>query len=142
MPGYRILTVLAAAMILVPTLAPAWRALNRHEVNPVGGGVYEVIGRVGSGAQDYWCAIGDYAISQLGAAAAQRIFVWRPVGPSVTRPGRRAVQFALSPPKGADTSSNYALTVRRAGENLLAAAAQQYCYDNRFDDFDFWLGWR
>lgn len=129
---------LAAALVLIPGLALSWRALNRHEVVPVGGGVYEVIGRVGSGAQDYWCGIGDYAMTQLHAPAAQRIYVWRPVGPSATRPGHRAVQFAFSAPKGAETTSDYSLTVRRAGENLTVAAARQYCYNGDFDEIRRW----
>lgn len=129
----RAITALAAGLIALPGAALAWRALNGHEVQDLGGGVYEVVGRVGSGAQDYWCGAGDYAISVLGVAAAQRIYIWRPVGPSTVRPGRKAVQFALAPPAGADTATGYALSMRRAGDNLSAAMAQQYCYDNRFN---------
>ena len=76
----------------------------------------------------------------LGVAVVQRIYVWRPVGPSVVRPGRKAVHFALSPPPGAETATGYSLTVRRAGENLSAAMARQYCHDSRFDEFP-WRRW-
>ncbi|TDK51599.1 hypothetical protein [Antarcticimicrobium luteum] len=129
---------LAALLIALPGAAQAWRAVNGHEVQALGGGVYEVVGRVGSGAQDYWCGIGDYATAVLGVPAAQRIYIWRPVGPSAVRPGRKAVHFALSPPPGADTTTGYSLTVRRAGDNLSTAMARQYCYGNRFDE----LPWR
>jgi len=131
---------LAALLIVLPGAALAWRAVNGHEVQPLGGGVYEVVGRVGSGAADYWCGIGDFATVVLGVAVVQRIYVWRPVGPSVVRPGRKAVHFALSPPPGAETATGYSLTVRRAGENLSAAIARQYCHDSRFDEFP-WRRW-
>lgn len=127
--------LLAAAVAMLPGAALAWRAANGHRVHDLGGGVYEVVGRVGSGAQQYWCGAGDYAIAVLGAAAAQRVYVWRPIGPSQTEKGRKAVQFALSPPPGADTTTGYTLSVRRAGDNLSAAMAQQYCYDAGYEDF-------
>jgi len=125
----------AALLVALPGAALAWRAANGHHVHDLGGGVFEVVGRVGSGAQEYWCGAGDYAIAVLGAAAAQRVYIWRPLGASATERGRKAVQFALSPPPGTDTSTGYSLTVRRAGDNLSAAMAQQYCYGGRFDDF-------
>ncbi len=127
--------VLAVLLMAAPGAALAWRAHNGHEVQALGNGVYEVVGRVGSGPQQYWCGIGDYAISVLGVAAVQRIYIWRPLGPSQVRPGRKAVHFALSPPPGADTSVDYSLSVRRAGDNLNAAMAQQYCYDFGYEDF-------
>lgn len=131
---------LMALLIVLPGAALAWRAVNGHEVQPLGGGVYEVVGRVGSGAADYWCGIGDFARVVLDVPAVQRIYVWRPVGPSAVRPGRKAVHFALSPPPGAETSSGYSLTVRQPGENLSAALARQYCYGDRFDEFP-WRRW-
>lgn len=132
--------LIAVLSIALPVAATAWRAMNWHEVHDLGGGVYEVVGRVGSGPMQYWCGIGDYAISVLGVAAAQRIYVWRPIGPSVVRSGRKAVQFALSPPPGADTTSGLSLSVRRAGDNINAAMARQYCYDGGFDE-DPWRRW-
>lgn len=129
-------TLVAAALAVLPGAALAWRAINGHRVHDLGGGVYEVVGRVGSSASDYWCGAADYAIAALGAAAAQRIYVWRPIGPSQVEKGRKAVQFALSPPPGGDTSTEgYSLTVRRPGENQRAAVAHQFCYDAGFEDF-------
>ncbi|WP_146344051.1 hypothetical protein [Falsiphaeobacter marinintestinus] len=121
-----------AAIVAGPEMALAWRAWNRHEVLPVSEGVYEVVAEVGygTGARDYWCGIGDFAIRVLGTSAIQRIYIWAPEGPSVNRPGKKAVQFALQPPEGADTSTQLSLTVRRAGDNMNAASAQNYCYDN------------
>ncbi|MCB1364962.1 MAG: hypothetical protein KDK02_12630 [Rhodobacteraceae bacterium] len=126
-----------AALLLAPVPAPAWWAWNRHEVLPLGGGIYEVIGEPGSGAQDFWCAIGDYGIARLGLPAVQRIYTWRGIGPSAARPGRKAMQFALAPPEGADTSTPLTLSLTRVGDNLTAAAARQYCYGNA----DPWERW-
>ena len=110
--------------------------MNRHEVFPVSDTVWEVVSEVGSSAADYWCGAGDFAQRVLGTPAAQRIYIWKAIGPSVTRPGRKAVQFSLTPPPGADTSTGYSLTVRRAGDNLARHAAVQYCY--QFDGDDIW----
>ncbi|UWQ31694.1 hypothetical protein K3555_13955 [Leisingera sp. M527] len=130
---------LAGALLLLPEASAAWRAINRHEVLPVSEGVWEVVARVGTGAQDYWCGIGDFAIRQLRAPVNQRIYVWRGVGPSVNRPGRKAVQFAFGLPPGVpDRSSSLSLNVREAGDNLHVTAAQTYCYD-RLPGRDRWL---
>lgn len=129
----RYITLAACAVIVAaPQSAMAWRAWNRHEVLPVSQGVYEVIAEVGYGtaARDYWCGIGDFALRQLGTSAVQRIYIWAPEGPSVNRSGKKAVQFALEPPQGADTSTQLSLTVKRAGDNMNASSAQNYCYDN------------
>ena len=77
----------AALLVALPGAALAWRAANGHHVHDLGGGVFEVVGRVGSGAQEYWCGAGDYAIAVLGAAAAQRVYIWRPLGASATERG-------------------------------------------------------
>lgn len=126
--------ILALATALAPGWASAWWAYNRHEVLPVSNGVFEVVSEVGSGAQQFWCAAGDYAYRALGAAAAQRIYIVRAIGPSQTRPGRKSVQFSLVPPPGADTEPRLSLSVKAVGDNLRAAAAQQYCFGNGYED--------
>ncbi|WP_229864296.1 hypothetical protein [Seohaeicola zhoushanensis] len=128
---------LAAALALAPAWAGAWRATNWHEVLPVSNGVYEVVARVGSGPADYWCGAGEYFSSQLGVPATQRIYVWRGIGPSVNRPGRKAVQFSLTPPPGADLRQRLTLDVKEPGDSINAAMAKQYCY-NRDNDFFIW----
>ena len=65
----RISRVFLAVLIgIVPGIAASWTAVNRHEVFALGNGVFEVVGRPGSGAADYWCGAGDYARHQLGTA--------------------------------------------------------------------------
>lgn len=129
-------SVLLSCLICMPVTAFAWRAWNHHEVLPVSEGVWEVVNRVGSGAQDYWCGIGDFAIRALRTQATQRIYIWKEIGPSVNRPGRKSVQFSLTPPPGSDTSTRYSLSVKVRGDNINAATARNYCYDRR-DDFFF-----
>lgn len=139
--GVALSALLLACLIGVPQGADAWRAWNRHEVLPVPGEtaqaaapqVWEVVSRVGSGAQDYWCGIGDFAIRQLRTQATQRIYIWQEIGPSVNRPGRKSVQFALTPRPGSDTTVRLSLSVKVRGDNLNAATARNYCYD-RFDE--------
>ncbi|MFD3189428.1 hypothetical protein ACFMPD_04030 [Sedimentitalea sp. HM32M-2] len=126
--------VLAGILALSPTWASAWWAMNRHEVFPVSDGVYEVVARVGSSASDFWCGAGDFAQRVIGLPAAERIYIWRGIGPSVNRPGRKAVQFALTPPPGADTTASLTLSVKAVGDNLARHAAVQYCYQHDGDD--------
>ncbi|MDE4135082.1 hypothetical protein PXK00_18385 [Phaeobacter sp. QD34_3] len=126
---------LAAGIGLYPFSAQAWWAWNHHEVLPVSQGVWEVVSRVGSGPQDYWCGIGDFAIRQLRSSATQRIYIWEGIGPSKNRPGRKSVKFALVPPPGADTSTGYSLSIKRVGDNLSASLARNYCYDRIEDPF-------
>ncbi len=120
--------ILAGLIAVIPTWAAAWWAFNRHEVFPVSETSWEVVARVGTSAADYWCGAGDFAQRVMGVPAASRIYIWKAVGPSVNRPGKKAVQFSLSPPPGADTTTGYSLSVKRAGDNLARHAAVQYCY--------------
>jgi len=121
--------VLAASLILSPGLAHAYRSPTQNDVVQVSGSVWEVLARPGTSAANYWCSAGDFAIRQLGAQAVQRVFIWQPLGPSTTRPGTKSVQFSFSAPEGANTTPGYSLSVKNAGDNLTAAAAQQYCFD-------------
>lgn len=127
--------MVAGVLVLSPTWAAAWWAYNRHEVFPVSNSVWEVVSEVGSSPADYWCGAGDYAQRVLGVGSTERIFIWRAIGPSVNRPNRKAVQFSLSPPPGADTSTQLSLSVKRAGDNLARHAAVQYCYQFDGDEF-------
>ena len=126
--------VLTTAIFSVP--ADAWRARNLHQVNVVSPTVFEVVGRPGSGAADYWCGAGDYVRHLLRMPAVQRVYIWRAIGPSVGQSGRKAVQFSLSPPEAKVAPPGYSLSVKAVGDSLTAASAFQYCLDNdRFDPF-------
>lgn len=130
----RVLVV--ASLVLVPGAVAAWRAFNWHDVFPVSKTVFEVVGRPGSGAADYWCGAGDYVRHGLRQSATQRIYIWRAIGPSVTTPGKSAVQFSMDPSKSASPSPGYSLSVKAVGDNLSSGMAYQYCLgDDRFDPF-------
>ena len=92
----------AALLALMPAWAFAWRAQNGYDVLPLSNGSFEVVARPGAGPREFWCAAGDYTYGFLRVAAAQRIYVSRPRGPSTAAPGRIAVTFSLTPPQGVD----------------------------------------
>ena len=123
------------AIALLPTLAGAWQADNLHTVNPLPGGVFEVIGEPGSAGPDFWCAAGDYATRVLGVAGTRRIYIVRGRGAPQTSDRKVGVQFALSPASGADPGQSVFLSMRRVGDNLSAVFARNYCLDRRNAEF-------
>lgn len=128
---------LAACLAAVPFELHAWWSWNRHEVVQVSDGVWEVLNEVGSGPQDYWCGIGDFASRQLRTKATQRIYIWQGIGPAETRPGRKSVKFSLSPPPGSSPQRGYSLSIKTPGYSQTAAAAQNYCNDY-FEDLVYY----
>jgi hypothetical protein len=126
--------ILALTPMIFAASAEAWQAKNWHQVYPVSPTVFEVVGQAGSGAADYWCGAGDYVRHSLRMPAVQRVYIWRGIGPSVGKSGRKAVQFSLNPPGDKVAPPGYSLSVKAVGDNLTAAAAFQYCLDN--DPFD------
>ncbi len=126
-----------SVLVLAPRFAHAVgfgldvRPQFRTDITPLDNGEYRVKAIGSSAPVNYWCGIGDYAIRTLGVSNSQRIYISK-----AYVPGERTVQFSLTPPPGADTNPGYSITVKRVGENMSAASAQNYCYDN-FMDFDF-----
>ena len=129
-------TVMAVITVIavMPGVAMAWKADNRHIVNPVSDTVFEVVGRPGSGGVEFWCAAGDYARRVLGAKATQKVYLVRGPAPAQTRHWNRAVLFSLEAPEGANLNTGLSLSVTQVGENLSAASAQAYCMDDKFLD--------
>lgn len=128
--------LLVAVLVAMPGWVGAWRAHNWHDVFAVSKTEFEVIGRPGSSAADYWCGAGDYVRHALRMPATTRVYIWKAIGPSVVQSGRKAVQFSLSPPENASASPGISLSVKAVGDNLTAAAAFQYCLGgSRFDPF-------
>ena len=130
-------SILSGLFLSSAVQAQGWRAWNRQEVHPVSEGVWEVLNGIGSGPRDYWCAIGDFALRQLRTPVAQRIYIWKGLGPAETQSGRKSVQFSLTPPAGADTSHSYSVSMRRPGYNLRAVTAQHFCRDYYEDSIIF-----
>ena len=122
-------TVTAATLIaLLPLGAQAFTAKNRLTVAPVTSAVFEVVGQPGSGAAQFWCAAGEYALNQ-GARSNARIYVESGRQGSVTEPGKTAVRFTLSPDAAGVTpiSPQLTLSTEAVGDNLSVASAREYC---------------
>jgi hypothetical protein len=128
-------SLLALGCTMIPMAASAFFALNRTEVIQLSPDVFEVVGVVGSGAQDYWCGAGDYAISVLRTKATQRVYMWSEIGPSQARPGARAIQFSLKVPPSGPAPQSYSLSMKRIGDNMTASMAQGYCRAAIIPDF-------
>lgn len=123
-----VLFVLGFALSL-PSSAPAFSARNNLKVAAVDRAVFEVVGRPGSGAREFWCAAGDYLI-RSGTASNTRLYLVRGRGPSVSQPGKKAVQFTTDPAAAGvtPTEPGLVLNVSQVGDNLSAAAAHEYCF--------------
>lgn len=132
---------LTVLLVLMPAVAGALHGFNRLQVYPVSKTDFEVVGRVGSGAANYWCGAGDYVRNYLRAPVVTRIYISRAIGPSVSTAGRKAVHFSLTPPKDVSTSPGYSLSVKAVGDNMTAAAAFQFCIDDIDDDSLLWRRW-
>ena len=80
-----------------------------------------------------WREKASAVAASSSVSPTQRIYIWRAIGPSETRPGAKSVQFALQPPPGKeDYQPGYSLSVKNEGDNLDAAMAQRYCYNDSF----------
>ncbi len=124
-------------LILILALCPsfAWAnmiffgAINRFPVAQVDAATFEVIARGGRvGARDYWCAAGDYGLSQ-GIRSNTRVYLAVAEGPSVTTPGRKAVRFTFDPEAAGvvPIDPQLSLSVKAVGDNMTLVAAQQFC---------------
>lgn len=130
-------TLLMRALVVILLVWPScvWAdtlffgAINRFEVAQVDADSFEVIasgGRVS--ARDYWCAAGDYGLSQ-GLRSNTRVYLSGREGPSVSAPGRKAVRFTFDP-QAADVTPiapQLSLSVSAVGDNMSLVAAQQFC---------------
>lgn len=82
-----------AIALLAATPASAFVADNDLLVHATGEGRFEVPYRGLSGASDFWCAAGDYVVTELGRSVTTRIY-------RISSPPRRGgtgVSFSLSP---------------------------------------------
>lgn len=130
----KLVAALTLSALSLPGAALAFRAFNGAEVAVIAEGVFEVTDRGGSAAQAFWCGAGDF-VTATGGASNQRIYIAKGLGPSTISPGRKAVQFSLTPPPGVDTTPGFSLSVRRVGDNMRTASARQYCYDRLLEPF-------
>ena len=111
-----------------PAAALAFVAENRLPVNAVGTAEFEVVARGSTGTKDYWCAAGDYALSQ-GASAETRVYLVQGPAPSTSAPGSTAVRFSLDADAAGVTpvAPQLILSVSVVGDNLSVVSARGYC---------------
>lgn len=127
----------AAASIAAIPLIMAFPAgleanANRHSirVNPVSGGIFEVIPRAGNGVL-FWCGAADYAHRVLRAPWTASLHIHRGLGPSQTASRRSAVQFTLdanlaaAAPAGGYGSVNSL----QSGDTMSVQRAFHYCFE-------------
>jgi len=131
----RFALLVAALGVTAALPALSWQADNLSEVNEVGPGVFEVIGRTGAAGPDYWCAAGDYAMRVLGAANDQRIYIARGRGAPESSGRTTSVQFSLDRPDGPDVKPALFLRMKTVGDNMSAAMARSYCMDRKTLEF-------
>ena len=136
MPRRLTLSLCAALALSGPALA--FQPLIPLEVRPAGSpGTFEVIESRGAGPAHIWCVAADHARHALSASGTQRLAVVAPLGASQTKPGSRAVAFALSAPDASVTNSltpgmlgGVVLSVRSQDASMSVIQALQYCSDH------------
>jgi len=118
----------------VPERMPAYRSVIGNFVLPVPGqpGTFEVIAYAGNAAEHFRCSAGSYATRALGLLPNRRVYLAAPLGPSTTRPGRRAVTFTVLPDDTLRAAAEalpegLSLAMTRPGESFLAGAGAFLC---------------
>ncbi len=110
-----------AGLLALAAPASAFTAQNGLIVRPEGAEDFTVPWRGRSGAADFWCAAGDYAIRKLHLSPTATIF-------RASEPPRRSgegVRFTLRPERAA--SSTGLVVLGATGAGLSAGSAQALC---------------
>jgi len=133
----RRLGILLALLVALP--ASAEQGIARNGLSVAGDAErFEVFARAGLGGRDYFCAAANFARVHLGARATDRVVIVGGLGPSLTRPNRRSVVFALRPP---DTNRGNAfgdilLRPRVEGTSRNVATGESLCREPLARDDD------
>ncbi len=131
------LKVLALLCAALPTVAGAqvYKAINRLDVVPLGGGNFEVIEANGEGARGMWCAAADYAMRRNNANG-QRLYVQAARAASVTRAGRKGAIFTTNVNNlNVAPSKSLTVSVETPGQSLPLHHAIQFCREFDNDGF-------
>jgi len=104
------------------------RYAAQTRINPVTDEVFEVV-TISSRGTDFWCGASDYARRVLGGSWADRLYVARGMGPSVTTNRRSAVHFTLNPNAVGTTSgtSNLSINSFSVGDSMSVQRANMFC---------------
>lgn len=118
----------------VPDPMPAYRSVVGNTVLAVPGkpGTFEVIAYAGNDAEYFRCSGGSYVTKALGLLPNRRVYLVAPLGPSATRPGRRAITFTVLPDAALLSAAealpeDYTLAMTRPGDSFLAGAGASLC---------------
>ncbi|MGC9367920.1 MAG: hypothetical protein ACP5DX_00125 [Paracoccaceae bacterium] len=118
----------------VPDRMPSYRSEVGNDVLPVPGqpGTFEVIAYAGNDAEHFRCSGGSYVTKALGLLPNRRVYLVAPLGPSATRPGRRAITFTVLPDAALLAAAealpgDMTLAMSRPGESFLAGAGVSLC---------------
>jgi hypothetical protein len=115
---FALIALLTGTTLAAP--ATAFQADNGLLVQPSAADAFDVPYRGLSGADDFWCAAGDYVIRGLHLSPSTRI--WRQSPPP--RRSGQGIRFSLSPEGAAQSTGLAQLT---PGGSLTAAHAQSLC---------------
>ncbi|MFT5784948.1 MAG: hypothetical protein ACI9KK_000293 [Ascidiaceihabitans sp.] len=122
--------VLLSLLITALPLAASAVGLFSHpkilKVKAISPTNFEVIEGPDSGPRAYWCAAALHVENTLGRQQS-RIYIAEGRGPSVTAPGRKAVQFTTVP--FGDVGPSVSVSIRQAGYNLGSGHALRFCDD-------------
>lgn len=118
----------------LPSPMPAYRSPVGNMVYGLNGqpGAFEVVAYAGNDTENYRCSAGEYVIRALHQPTNTRIYLLKPQGPSVTRPGRRAMTFTVAPDadllaKAKAIAPDYLLAMTQPGDSFTAASGAHLC---------------
>lgn len=117
------LLAVALATLVLPRTAAAFTAQNGMVVDPRPDGSFTVNWTGRSGAPNFWCAAGDYAMQVLSLPGNTRIYRY---DPPVRRAGQ-GITFGLD----AGRAQPSGLLKLQGGYGLAAAHARQFCFMGR-----------
>ena len=128
----KLLSVIGLACLTAfpATFADAFTTSRGVRVLPVDGIVYEVVPRGGGGTWPYWCAAAEYARRELGAGWADRFYVVRGRGESVTTGRRSSVQFTLYPERaGVPARTGWLSLGFKPGDSMSVQQGYGFCIE-------------
>ncbi|WP_170422079.1 hypothetical protein [Ruegeria arenilitoris] len=124
----QVMTLAAAAAILLSVPATASAARNGFQTVALNNTEFEVIPRARRDVDGYWCAAADFARRTLGAGWQDRIYVVRGYGPSEATGRRTSVKFSISPPAGGTPQQgSFVSSGFNPGESMSVQGANGRC---------------
>ncbi len=121
---------LMLAFYTPPTHADTNSEEDRMVINKINATDFEVIKGINYGAAEFWCGAATYIERRLRQSELTMLYVKRPIGPSLTVPGKKGVVFSTS---GAGLPAadpdRITLTVDKPGATLKSVQGRRYCRD-------------